>query len=156
MQLKPQRPSPFSVRVPSSRQPRWSREGTSSRRIARTQDQKVRSSPARSSESSWQRLLAPRFEEARRFQSEKSRVSLAVDKKVKATSLNSQIGDERNGGEGDLRRAAELRDELGREIFGELVLKDGGSDGDAKDLSKGANETVKSHLRWSYDWVSFA
>lgn len=60
--------------------------------------------------------------------------------------LDSQISNEGNGREGNLGRATELGDELGGEVLGELVLEDGGSDGDAKDLTKSSNEAVKCHL----------
>jgi len=60
---------------------------------------------------------------------------------------DSQIGDERNGREGNLSRAAELRGEFGGQVLAKLVLEDGGADGDTEDLSERSHEAVEGHLR---------
>lgn len=59
---------------------------------------------------------------------------------------DAQIDDEGDGGEGNLSGAAELRGEFSGKILGELVLEDGRSDGDTKDLAEGSNEAIEGHL----------
>lgn len=63
------------------------------------------------------------------------------------TAENSQVVDERDCRESNLGRAAELRSEVGGQVLRELVLQDGGADGDPKDLSKRSSEAEEGHLR---------